>query len=196
MSPGDNRVVRIPRGLLVLASVFLAAGCGQHVSRSGRTSELESYLNRVAVEQQRYQQIRSRTIVALTHASAVAPDDSWRKAARQLRTAEHQYVGLVARMTAIRAPQALQSEHAGMVESLQLYLRLVSNIERPLGKRDVVGMGRTLSMTTRLGIRANELRIRWRVAARATAERLGVAFPPTLDHVGRQLQPPQPLLLS
>jgi len=177
-------VRRVCAALAVTATV---AGCGSTAPAQSGRSQLERYLNRVVVEQRRYERTRGEAVSALRHASTVSPDRTWRDAAEQLRKVEREYDRLIGRMDAIAAPVALQKAHAGMIESLQLYERLVANLEGPLGKLDVVAMGRTLSMTTKLGIRANQLRTRWRVAARTRAERLGLSFPVALDHVGRQL---------
>jgi hypothetical protein len=171
---------------VTIALCLTASGCGQGTDKRGGP-QLERYLNRVLIEQQRYEHTRAHALSALRHASTRSPDRSWHEAARQLRKADREYDQLIHRMLAIPPPPSLESEHAGMIKSLQLYERLVAQLERPLGKRDVVAMGRTLSTTTILGIRANELRNSWRFAAHARANRLGLHFPVTLEHVGRQL---------
>jgi hypothetical protein len=179
-------------GCLVLsvAVAGLLAGCGTTRAEINGRPELKSYLTRIVIEQQGYERARAHTVKALKHASATSPDRSWRTAADRLRSAEREYDALVGRMGAIRAPTGLKGEHAGMVESLRLYRRLVANIERPLRERDVRGMGRTLPLTAKLAIQANDLRKRWRIAAQAAARRLNVPFPVMLEHIGRQMKGP------
>lgn len=183
-------IARVKTACAAITAVLVAAALSACASQSARPDgkrELEAYLGKVLIEQRGYENTRAQALAALDHASAVAPDRTWREAAGQLALTEREYQRLVGRMVAIKPPPALKAEHAGMIRSLRLYQALVANLERPLRNRDVVAMSHTLGTTTKLGIRANELRIRWRQAAYARAVHLGIEFPNTLDHVGRSL---------
>ncbi len=174
---------------VLAAAALAAAGCGAGAHTTART-ELRDYLGRIALEQSRYETVRSQVVFTLSQASSTAADSSWQRAAIRLRRIDRLYRQLIARMRSIAPPASLRQAHAWLVRSLALYRRLAQNLEEPLRTHDVVALGRSIAQTADLGSRAHILRSSWRLVARATARRLGVPFPPILDHVGASLAAP------
>ncbi len=146
--------------------------------------QLAAYLADLDAEQKRYLATQAKAEAALDSVKSESPDDSWSRAADDLRDARDEYNELAVRAQGIEPPPALADAHQSLAKSLQLFGQFTDTTQSDLRDQDVqavVAWPRTLAP---LADRVTELRGEWRTETTAYARELGVEVPGWVKTVG------------
>lgn len=154
------------------------AGCG-----TSESDKLAGYLEEVKVQQDRFLETQNEISAATT---TVIVDDpgTWIGAAALVRRSRSAFNDVSAELAAIEPPEDLESAHAGLVRSVQIFSEDYDLYQAALRSGDTAQMQSFIATADARTSEAVSLRGTWRTAVAAAAKQQEVDVPAWVNRVG------------